>query len=311
MVRWRHLKSGLLGLGLLLPIALYGSTVWRRSNPTVIANKPLFQGITYSRRTSKQSRPHIVHIIDIDLTAAGLRPLVTPIAPGANTKKYGVKSRRALAQTTSQFLQAHDLQLAVNANFFSPFKEVTLWNYYPRPQQPVNLGGLSISNGNVVAGVNPNRPPAPALCFTAQQASIDNGGTCTEETQQAIAGNLVLLDKGQTTEALQTRLPDEGKKPYSFTIAALDKTGTRLWLVLVDGKQPLYSEGMTLGEVTALVQELGADTALRLDGGGSTTVAIASPAGPTVLNTPIHGKIPGRERPVGNHLGFFAESLAP
>lgn len=78
MSRWRHLKTGLLWLAFLLPIVLYGSTLWRRPNPTEINRQPLFQGIVYSRRTREQPRPNVIHIIDIDLTAAGLRPLVTP-----------------------------------------------------------------------------------------------------------------------------------------------------------------------------------------------------------------------------------------
>ncbi|MDV3349856.1 phosphodiester glycosidase family protein [Leptothoe sp. LEGE 181152] len=311
MSRWRHLKTGLLWFAFLLPIALHGSTVWRRPHLTEINRQPLFQGIIYSRRTRKQPRPNIIHIIDIDLTTAGLRPLVTPVNPQADLKKYGTKSHRAVGQKTSAFLQTHGLQLAVNANFFSPFKEVTLWNYYPRPGEPVNLMGLSMSNGNVVAPANPDQPPVPTLCFMNQQAVINADGTCEDNTQQAVAGNLMLLENGQITTQLQDRLQYEGKKPYSFTVAALDATGARLWLVLVDGKQPFYSEGLTVGEVTALVQELGADTALRLDGGGSTTLAVSSPRGPTLLNTPIHGKIPGQERPVGNHLGFFADPIEP
>ncbi|MBD2020680.1 phosphodiester glycosidase family protein, partial [Leptolyngbya sp. FACHB-36] len=51
---------------------------------------------------------------------------------------------------------------------------------------------------------------------------------------------------------------------------------------------------------------LGADKAVNLDGGGSTTIVVSSPTGPYALNAPIHTKIPLRERPVANHLGFYA-----
>jgi hypothetical protein len=47
---------------------------------------------------------------------------------------------------------------------------------------------------------------------------------------------------------------------------------------------------------------------MNLDGGGSSTLAVEGANGrPEVLNSPIHQRIPGRERPVGNHLGIFAE----
>lgn len=308
-----NVRTRLPWLSLLIPIALYGSTVWQRPQPTKITQKPLFQGITYSRHASDRPRPHIFHIVDIDLTSPGLRPFVTPAYIGIDLKKSGLaKSHKARARRTSDFLQTHGLQLAVNANFFLASRDFTLWHYKPRSGDQVNLVGLSMSDGDVVAALNPYNKPAPiALCFMAQQAAINPSGTCKEGTQQAVAGNLLLLENGHMTEPLKSQISQEGEKPYSFTVAALDSTGTRLWLVLVDGKQPLYSEGMTLEEVAELVQTLGADTALRLDGGGSTTLAVSSSKGPTVLNSPIHAKVPGQERPVGNHLGFFAQPVAP
>ncbi|MBT9311483.1 phosphodiester glycosidase family protein [Leptothoe kymatousa] len=309
----RKANKGLLWLGILLPIVLYSCTVWRRPQPTAIDRQPLFQGITYSRQVMETPRPYIVHIVDIDLTTPGLRPFVTPKYAGIEVTKRGIsKSHKARAQRTSDFLETHQLQLAVNANFFLPFKEVTPWHYEPRPGQQMNLLGVAISDGEVVEQVNPiNLPPPPSICFTDQRALINPIGTCAEGTDYAVAGNLPLLEHGQPTDRLKKVIEQEGLKPYSFTVAALDETGTRLWLVLVDGKQPFYSEGITLGEVTDLVMELGADAAVRLDGGGSTTLAMESSRGPKLLNTPIHAKVPGKERPVGNHLGFFAQPIAP
>jgi len=57
------------------------------------------------------------------------------------------------------------------------------------------------------------------------------------------------------------------------------------------------------------MQSLGAVTALNLDGGGSSTMVISTPAGARVLNAPIHTRIPMRQRPVGNHLGLYAPPL--
>jgi exopolysaccharide biosynthesis protein len=87
----------------------------------------------------------------------------------------------------------------------------------------------------------------------------------------------------------------------------IDKEGKKLWLIAVDGKQPIYSEGVKMPELANIVMDLGVDTALNLDGGGSTTVVMATNNGAKVLNAPIHTKIPMRERPVANHLGFYAE----
>jgi hypothetical protein len=45
-----------------------------------------------------------------------------------------------------------------------------------------------------------------------------------------------------------------------------------------------------------------------MDGGGSSTLVFEGLFGTSkVVNSPIHGSIPGWERPVGNHLGIFAK----
>ncbi|NEQ96532.1 MAG: phosphodiester glycosidase family protein, partial [Cyanothece sp. SIO2G6] len=88
-------------------------------------------------------------------------------------------------------------------------------------------------------------------------------------------------------------------------------TGQTLWLVIVDGKQPHYSEGMLLTELALLFESLGAEAAIALDGGGSSTLVIDHGSGPTLLNAPIQAKWPMTQRPIANHLGFKALPLTP
>ncbi|NMB01105.1 MAG: phosphodiester glycosidase family protein [Firmicutes bacterium] len=68
----------------------------------------------------------------------------------------------------------------------------------------------------------------------------------------------------------------------------------KLLLVTVNGRQPHVSVGMTLEELGNLLLELGAQQAMNLDGGGSTTMIIRN----LVLNLPSDGK----ERPVSNAI---------
>jgi hypothetical protein len=52
----------------------------------------------------------------------------------------------------------------------------------------------------------------------------------------------------------------------------------------------------------------GAMNAMNLDGGGSSTLVLRNALGIVeVVNSPIQTGIPGRERPVRNHLGVFAQ----
>lgn len=307
------LTEGLIWVAMVTPLALYGAGSLRRPPRQPVTHQPLFQGITYSRHIEKAPRPQVIHILDIDLTEPGIKPFVTPGIKGAelNSTELNEDERpthETLAQRTSDFLQAHQLQVAINANFFYLFWEEAPWNYGPSAGDPVNLVGLAISDAQLVSEVDANYP---ALCFLSQRAEVNENGQCPDGTQQAIAGTAVILAGAEPTEDAQPVPAGQKEKPYPLNIAALNADGTRLWLVLSDGKQPLYSEGTTLPEITALLQNLGAAIALQLDGGGSTTLAIATDTSPKLLNAVIHTKLPGHERPVANQLGFFANPISP
>ena len=71
--------------------------------------------------------------------------------------------------------------------------------------------------------------------------------------------------------------------------------GGRLLLVVVDGRQPSHSAGMSLDELTWLFQRLGASDALNLDGGGSSAMVVDG----AVVNRPSDRQ---GERAVGNAL---------
>jgi Phosphodiester glycosidase len=79
-------------------------------------------------------------------------------------------------------------------------------------------------------------------------------------------------------------------------------SGTRHWLVTFDGRQAGYSIGMDFqGMADFLIGTLGAEQAINLDGGGSTTMAIDG----SVVNCPSDSADPpctGSERAVSNAL---------
>jgi exopolysaccharide biosynthesis protein len=58
-------------------------------------------------------------------------------------------------------------------------------------------------------------------------------------------------------------------------------------------------------ELSRIFAKLGVDKAINLDGGGSTTLVVDTGNGATVLNAPIHAKLPMNERPVANQIGFY------
>lgn len=140
------------------------------------------------------------------------------------------------------------------------------------------------------------------LCIANGRVTIDRA-LCPLDTTQALAGNRMLVENGAAVAHADASL-------HPRTAAALGADGTKLWLVVVDGRQRRYSEGVTLVELAEIILELGADIAINLDGGGSSTMVAAGLRGPELLNAPIHTGIHMRQRPVANHLGIYARPLA-
>ena len=84
------------------------------------------------------------------------------------------------------------------------------------------------------------------------------------------------------------------------TAVGIASDGRRLIFVVVDGRQKPYSDGMTLRELANLMLALGARDAINLDGGGSSTLVVATAGGLRVANRPSDA---AGERAVGNALG--------
>jgi hypothetical protein len=269
----------------------YGFRLWQRPARTNYQEQ-LFPGITYQRMVKNQPRPVMIHVVDIDLQQKGLEAFVTP-------GKATSDGTEIPARLTSRFLTEFSMQVAVNGSFFYEFREITPWDYFPHVGDRVNTVGYSLSGGQAYS--EPEKDWR-VLCFMPNnQVQILSQAGCPGGANQALAGNVMLLESGQRSPDINTIKDD---KPYPRLAVGLDPGGKHLKLVLVDGKQKGYSEGFLMEEFVTFLQGLGLDRAVNLDGGGSVTLAVAGKGGPRILNAPIHTHVPMRERPVANHLGF-------
>lgn len=262
----------------------------------------LFHGIEYLRDVRTDPRPLVVHIVIIDLDTPGIRFFVTPGNPDA---EYDIGG----ARTTTQFLDEFDLQLAINGDFFEPWYSnfPDIWNYYPKEGDPVNVSGFAASEG-VIYAEPAIWTPHIKLFISEDNHVFFNGMPRT--VYNAISGDIFVLWRGEKKTRWLTR--DYHLEPNPRTAIGLDQTGRKMILMLVDGRQPNYSEGVSIDELADLMLEYGAYSAINLDGGGSTTLVVAGADGrPKILNSPIHGRIPGLERSVANHLGVYALPSEP
>ena len=94
------------------------------------------------------------------------------------------------------------------------------------------------------------------------------------------------------------------KARHPRTAVGIARGGRRLLLVVVDGRQKGYSDGMTLRELAGLIRELGARDALNLDGGGSTTLVYSDPENAGALRIANRPSDAEGERPVGDALAI-------
>ena len=295
-------RIALLLLTITLPPLLWWGARYLQRPTRTAESKTLFSGgAQYQRIIWNQPRPVVLHLVAIDLTLPDLKVLVTPTDPSSPQPD----DRPLIARTTTDFLKTFGMDIAINGGFFFPFRENSPLDYSPHSGDRVNVVGQALSNGNIVSAKG--EQDWAMLCFDAKnRAQILNQPTCPSNTQNGLSGNELILQNGT---ALNTRTAQDGAKPYPRAIVGLNATGNTLWLVIVDGKQPFYSEGATLSELAAFLPTIGIMTALNLDGGGSTTLAYQTTRGARTLNAPIHTKILMTERPVANHLGFrFSKS---
>ncbi|MEM7158090.1 MAG: phosphodiester glycosidase family protein [Myxococcota bacterium] len=288
--RWRVVgRTGASLLAFLTLACLVGGSIglWVRYRPQPSATeRTLFPGATYRRFSRQTPRPIAVHVVTLDLTTPGLSLVPTSGATGACLP----------ATTTSNFLAEQRVQLAINTQFFF------VCPGQPNPEQltPGQLqhpvGRYAVA-GEIVVG---NRWNGNTM-FIAEDGTVSLFDR-PETLHHAISGRHRLVVEGRAA-----LLDASGLAPR--LALGFDEARERMTIVLVDGRQPGFSEGVTLPELAELMVELGVYDGIEFDGGGSATLVVEDEDGePEVLNSPIHTRIPGRERPVANHLGVRAPS---
>ena len=97
----------------------------------------------------------------------------------------------------------------------------------------------------------------------------------------AITGNALLLKKRQLM------VSDDGEM-HPRTAVGVDRDTKELIFLVVDGRQD-FSRGYTMVELAKMLKRLGAEDALNLDGGGSTTLAAMRKGSLKVINSPSDG----------------------
>lgn len=257
----------------LLAFALALQTIPAQAYYSVSGWTPIYAGIDTATGYVTSPRLMRAWALRVDLT----NPNVSLYTSHGN----GTAPQEVTNQTNPAFLVEHGQKVAVNASYCS------VTNPY------ADVWGLSISNGTVVSPGAYGAPYDCQLRFTAAKvASIIQSQSTPTGIYNAVTGNAYHLVNGMALGA-----NDVADPRTSFGLSADNKY---LIMCIVDGRQPGWSDGATVYDMSLWMLDLGAYNAINMDGGGSTIMSRSNDAGGSIVfNRPCYGY----PRSNGVHLG--------
>jgi len=256
--------------------------------------------------------PRRIHVVTVDLA----NPTVHLHVSRGESDEDETPPWETTLVPVSVMAERDGLAAAINGNFFTP-KDV-VWMMGRRvPYFRGNWAracGWAMSDG-VVFSHHPQDPDWPMLVVNSTgRVHIGRFPILPEDARQIVSGTAMLVISGKNV-APQTQPGPDGTpaQDYPRTGVGINRDGTVMWMIVVDGHRPKYSCGITY---TGLADELirrGAWTALSLDGGGSSTMVVRDADGTlSVKNKPSDGHDfvydLALERPVADALGVVIDS---
>lgn len=270
--------SSAAGLGVYLSWHL----VMGQPEPSVREPRP---GMRIERDVRTTPRRIVLHAVKIPMREIASIEVTPPEETDEGLRVRATKAVEAAA--------ALDGDVVINGSFFFPFWSEHPLSYGPDVDDLVQVVGPTVGRG-VRYGIDEDGWPAFSVTMGASGVQAEFIAP-DASSYAALSGRRWLVRGGEQADVPET-------EPYPRTALGLDAAREHLWLVIVDGKQPRYSEGMTLDELSRWLVERGVADAIELDGGGSSVLALREGGAVALASRPCHTSIPGRERPVANHL---------
>jgi len=250
---------------------------------------PMFRGVALAagEADTNEVRQQKVFALRVDLADPTVEFFSTPSNAEGPLETYG--------QTTTTFVETYGVAAGVNANFFSPVSTT--------PDDPRELSGLAVSQGDVVSPFESGRP-AVLISRSNQVSFAQTAPPSLANVWTAVAGSDRILINGiAQLQDCDTSFCNENPR----TAVGLSQDGHYFYLMVIDGRRAGWSDGATLYETGQWLLRLGAWNGLNLDGGGSSAMARLTNGTAVLLNRPSGGV----QRVNGNHLGVFAQPLPP
>lgn len=228
-----------------------------------------------------------IHFIMVDLTSKDLEVIAIP---GDDPDGNGPAESELTAPIT--LFNKFNALAAVNANAFDSFNKDDRSHPGWYEGQPVDISGMVVSQGKTISRSDVRR--VSFWLDKDQRPHIDrivSGGSATEAVSDWFSPLIV-----------NSQIVPDSSDPevHPRTALGFDDSGEWLLLVVVEGRQPGYSEGVTLHELATILETRGCTQAINMDGGGSSIMLIRDPE--NMVRT-VNQPSDGNPRPVPVMLG--------
>jgi Phosphodiester glycosidase len=261
-----------------------------------------FVGITFTEDIL-ENPPLRLYWLRADLTNPAVH---VRVCPGGPPDAGGFWETTLLP--VSKIARRDHLDIAVNGSYFVPKSLIHFfgWKDPYFEGNPAKVCGWAVSDGRLWSD-HPISPNLPAL-VVADDGSVSIGrfSAAPVHVRQVVSGCAMLVDDGRVVG------PDD--KPAPRCAAGLDAECKTLTLLVVDGRRPDSSVGLSMKQTAQELLIHGCWKAICLDSGGSATMVVRKGETWPVINKPSDGHdllIPlSIERPVANALGIVIDPPA-
>jgi len=236
--------------------------------------------------------PQRLFVAQVDLTNLRLH---VRVAPGGPDPDGPGKWQTTLMQPT-QIAAREKFNFVVNGDFFTAkgVNDGEGTNSHFHAEQWATVAGPAMTDGRTWSEGTNARPCL--VVHTNRTVMIEMLLRPAPDDWEVIGGNVLLVHNGQI-------VPHQNNAHHPRTAVGLNASGTRLIVLVVDGRKPGVAVGMSYDELAAEMLRLGCQEALNLDGGGSSVMAVRATGMMRILNAPTDGT----ERAVANVLGISVD----
>ncbi len=226
-----------------------------------------------------------------------------------DTKK--AKGRFALASNlgyitpTSKFAKDSGAVVAMNGSFYNmskPYNSVCYFKKHGVEEYVFNEKMAQRDNGAVAISKKGKVSVHPADVSEPGNIAEDQSWPSKLDAVSVVSSGPVLIADGK-----DARLDENSFNRNRHPRSALGTAGKKVYLVAVDGRNAENAQGVSLWEFTRIMRWIGAEDAINMDGGGSTTLYAEGQNGNGIVNHPSDNKKFDREgeRHIVNALLFI------